>query len=81
MVRPFRSSDTPFFHPWCFNWANSSSSQDTTEIFQLFLTPEVLEHIISETNSNARDMCSPQWLDNWTDVTENELYVYLGLTF
>ena len=65
-------------------WMNQQ--QNVLEFLQLYLTEEILELIVIETNRFANqfilenpDKASNSYLKNWTDLTVNELQVFIGL--
>lgn len=64
---------------------NVDNTEDPLSVFQLFLTEDILNVIVTETNRRAAQLMSqtgvrPQSrLNNWTDVCINELRVFIAI--
>lgn len=87
MVRPGHFSLFALTIYW-FTWVEATDMQDPLQYFKLFITVEMLDVVVTETNSHAQQLInssvSKRWsrLNNWVDMTRDELFslfLYQGI--
>jgi hypothetical protein len=98
LVNPPVNFDTAYQHPWLGDFAKESGpllyDPDTTyepgDIIERIITPEVIEHLVQETNRYAQQYFDkhpkdtlPQYsyYKKWDDIGVPEMRVFLGILF